>query len=135
MDGLLLGQHVYIEPNGGQAEEQTGLMLDASYVFGSEEEGFFVWAANGNDKIEKRRVTVGEFDEFLYQYEILDGLTAEDRIAFPDDSVQEGAPVTDTPTAPEGVIYDGAEVYEGDDVYDDGVVYDGALSGGFDDAG
>ena len=135
MDGLLLGQHVYIEPNGGQAEEQTGLMLDASYVFGSEEEGFFVWAANGNDKIEKRRVTVGEFDEFLYQYEILDGLTAEDRIAFPDDSVQEGAPVTDTPTSPEGVIYDGAEVYEGDDGYDDGVVYDGALSGGFDDAG
>lgn len=135
MDGLLLGQHVYIEPEGGQTEEKTGLLLDASYVFGSEEEGFFVWAANGNDKIEKRRVTVGAFDEFLYQYEILDGLTAEDRIAFPDETVQAGAPVTDTPTAPQGeVIYGGAEVYEDGDVYEDGV-YEGALVGGFGDAG
>lgn len=101
MDGLLLGQHVYIEPEGGQSEEQTGLTLDASYVFGSEEEGFFVWAANDADEIEKRRVTVGALDEFTYQYEILDGLTAEDRIAFPDDTVQEGAPVTEIPTMPD----------------------------------
>lgn len=146
MDGLLLGQHVYIEPNGGQAEEQTGLLLDASYVFGSEEEGFFVWAANGDDKIEKRRVTVGEFDEFFYQYEILDGLTAEDRIAFPDDTVQEGAPVTDTPSAPEilpegEAIFDGAIVGDGTIVNDgafvgDGeIVDDGAIVGGIDDAG
>ncbi len=138
MDGLLLGQHVYIEPDGGQTEEKTGLMLDASYVMGSEEEGFFVWAADGDDRIEKRGVTVGAFDEFLYQYEILSGLTAEDRIAFPDDSVQEGAPVTDTPTAqeaqPEEVIYGGEEVYEDDEVYD-GVVYEGAVVGGYDDAG
>ena len=101
MDDLLLGQHVYIEPEGGQTEAPTGLMLDASYVFGSEEEGFFVWAANGKDEIEKRRVTVGELDEFMYQYEILDGLSAEDRIAFPDDTVQEGAPVTELPTMQE----------------------------------
>lgn len=98
---LLLGQHVYIEPDGGQTEEKTGLMLDASYVMGSEEEGFFVWAANGSDKIEKRSVTVGALDEFMYQYEILDGLTAEDRIAFPDGTVQEGAPVTELPTVQE----------------------------------
>lgn len=101
MDDLLLGQHVYIEPEGGQTEAPTGLMLDASYVFGSEEEGFFVWAANGKDEIEKHRVTVGELDEFMYQYEILDGLSAEDRIAFPDDTVQEGAPVTELPTMQE----------------------------------
>jgi len=115
MDGLLLGQHVYIEPEGGQTEEKTGLMLDASYVFGSEEEGFFVWAANGKGEIEKRRVTVGAFDDFMYQYEILDGLTAEDRIAFPDDTVQEGAPVTDVPTMPdttpaEDFVFEGAMV-------------------------
>ncbi|MBQ3356975.1 MAG: RND transporter MFP subunit [Oscillospiraceae bacterium] len=122
MDGLLLGQHVYIEPDGGQTEVKTGLMLDASYVFGSEEEGFFVWAANGSDRIEKRRVTVGALDEFTYQYEILDGLTAEDRIAFPDATVQEGAPVTDTPSAPELLPQEE-------------IVYDGAFVGGIDDAG
>ena len=141
MDGLLLGQHVYIEPDGGQTEETTGLKLDASYVMGSEEEGYFVWAANGKDRIEKRSVTVGGFDEFLYQYEILDGLTAEDRIAFPDDSVQEGAPVTDTPTAQEAqpqeeVIYGGADVFDEEDVYEgDDFVYEGAIVGGIDDAG
>ena len=141
MDGLLLGQHVYIEPDGGQTEDTTGLKLDASYVMGSEEEGYFVWAANGKDRIEKRSVTVGGFDEFLYQYEILDGLTAEDRIAFPDDSVQEGAPVTDTPTAQEAqpqeeVIYGGADVFDEEDVYEgDDFVYEGAIVGGIDDAG
>lgn len=141
MDGLLLGQHVYIEPDGGQTEDTTGLKLDASYVMGSEEEGYFVWAANGKDRIEKRSVTVGGFDEFLYQYEILDGLTAGDRIAFPDDSVQEGAPVTDTPTAQEAqpqeeVIYGGADVFDEEDVYEgDDFVYEGAIVGGIDDAG
>ena len=139
MDDLLLGQHVYIEPEAGQTEEQTGLMLDASYVCGSEEEGYFVWAADGNDRIEKRSVTVGAFDELLYQYEILDGLTAEDRIAFPDDSVQAGAPVTDTPTAqenqqqilPEEMPQElPEELPEEEIVYDDAVVYEGALVGG-----
>lgn len=119
MDGLLLGQHVYIEPDGGQTEEKTGLMLDASYVAGSAEEGFFVWAANGEDRIEKRSVTVGELDEFLYQYEILDGLTAEDRIAFPDDTVQEGAPVTELPPAQ---VNPPENLPEQDDVYEGAVV-------------
>lgn len=122
MDNLLLGQHVYIEPDGGQEEQTTALMLDASYVFGSEEEGFFVWAANGKDQIEKRSVTVGALDEFTYQYEILNGLTAEDRIAFPDDSVQEGAPVTDTLPPLEA-----SQEQEN--------IYDGALVGGMGDAG
>lgn len=121
MDGLLLGQHVYIEPDGGQTEEKTGLMLDASYVAGSAEEGFFVWAANGEDRIEKRSVTVGELDEFLYQYEILDGLTAEDRIAFPDDTVQEGAPVTELPPA---------QVNPPENLPEQDVVYEGAVIGG-----
>lgn len=123
MDNLLLGQHVYIEPEGGQSEEQTGLMLDASYLAGSEEEGFFVWAANGSDKIEKRRVTVGELDELMYQYEILDGLTAEDRIAFPDDTVQEGAPVTEVPPAPD--VMPAEEFAPMDEP-----VFEGALVGG-----
>lgn len=96
-DGLLLGQHVYIEPNMGQQEEQQGLWLDASYVFGSEEEGYFVWAADDHDEIEKRTVIVDQTNEVLNQVEIISGLTGEDRIAFPDDTVQEGAPITETP--------------------------------------
>ena len=104
VDGLLLGQHVFVEPNYGQNEQTEGLSLYADYVFGSEEEGYYVWAANEDDEIEKRSVTVGSFDELLYCYVITGGLTLDDRIAYPDDSIQEGAPVTDTmpePTEPD----------------------------------
>lgn len=99
-DGLILGQHLYIEPDNGQNDRTQGLFLDASFVV--EENGsFYVWAADKNDKLEKRAVTVGELDENLYRYEILDGLTEDDRIAVPSDSLQEGAPVTETMPEPD----------------------------------
>lgn len=94
-DELLLGQHVYIEPAGGQ-EEHTGLNLYGAYILGSEEEGYYVWAASDSNRIEKRPVTVGAYDEFTGTYEILEGLSGTDRIAYPDGTVQEGAPITDT---------------------------------------
>ena len=100
VDGLLLGQHVFIEPGNGEPVQTEGISLFADYVLGSEEEGYYVWAANADNEIEKRAVTVASFDEMLYCYVITEGLTAEDRIAFPDDSIQEGAPVTDTMPEP-----------------------------------
>lgn len=117
MDELLLGQHVYIEPAGGQ--EHTGLNLYGAYILDSEEEGYYVWAASDSDKIEKRPVTVGSYDEFTGSYEILDGLSGTDRIAYPDGTVQEGAPVTDTMPAFEegdqqGDIFPEGDFQEGD---------------------
>ena len=100
VDGLLLGQHVFVEPNYGQNEQADGLSLYADYVLGSEEEGYYVWAEDADGKIEKRSVTVGSFDEMLYCYVITGGLTMNDRIAYPDESIQEGAPVTDTMPEP-----------------------------------
>lgn len=95
MDGLILGQHLYIEPRESQTEEEQTLWLDASYIL--EENGhYYVWAADRHDELEKREISVGQFDEMFYRYEILAGLTLDDRIAFPDESVQAGAPVTDT---------------------------------------
>ena len=43
--------------------------------------------------IEKHEVTLGEYDEELMKYEITDGLTAEDYIAYPLGTIQEGDPV------------------------------------------
>ena len=100
-DDLLLGQHVYIEPDAGQNEEQSGLWLNAAYVAGSEEEGYYVWAADKNDKIEKREVVIGSIDEEMFLYEIVSGLTGTDRIAFPEDGIREGAPIAETPVATE----------------------------------
>lgn len=87
-DGLMLGQHVYIEEQNGEAQE--GLWLDASYVVATET-GNYVWAVDRNGKIEKRDVTIGQRDEASWQFEILDGLTADDCIAFPEEWIREGA--------------------------------------------
>lgn len=135
-DGLMLGQHVYIEPSDGSAVSDT-MKLDASFLQGSAEEGFWVWAEK-DGKLEKRTVTVGTFDEAYNTYEILDGLAAEDYIAFPEDGMEEGDPTTHTmptedPNAePSDGIDDGGVVDNGDngDNGDSGV-----FDGGFDFGG
>ena len=112
-DDLLLGQHVYIEPDAGQNEEQSGLWLNAAYVAGSEEEGYYVWAADKHDEIEKREVVVGTIDEEMFLYEIVSGLSGTDRIAFPEEGIREGAPIAETPVATEAYEeenYDNAPV-------------------------
>lgn len=89
VEGLMLGQHVYIEMDYGQSEEREGIWLDSYYIV-QEEDKAYVWAANSKDRMEKRTVTLGEFDEEMQQYQITDGLTEDDYIAFPDESISEG---------------------------------------------
>ena len=80
-EGLMLGQHVYIEPDHGQKKEKEGIWLDAAYVL-QEKDNAFVWADNGHGKLEKRKVTLGDFDEEMYLYNIKKGLTEEDFITY-----------------------------------------------------
>lgn len=97
MDGLLLGQHVYVELDYGQGENKDGLWLDEYYIVMPEtaEDKPFVWAAGKDERIEKRFVELGEHDEDLMQYEILSGLSYEDRIAVPEDYIKAGMKVTE----------------------------------------
>ena len=92
-EGLMLGQHVFIEMDYGQEEEVTGLWLDAGYIAYDEEGNPFVWLADSTNHLKKKPVTLGEMDYDLYRYEILDGLDEEDFIAYPDESCEEGATV------------------------------------------
>ena len=92
-EGLLLGQHVYLELDTGM-EESTGLSIGSAFVTYDEEGNTYVWAEARN-KLEKRIVVVGEYNMANDTYEILDGLTEEDYIAFPDwDLCYDGAPTT-----------------------------------------
>ena len=91
-DGLILGQHVYMEEDQGQMEEKDGLWLEEYYLF-FEDDQAYVWLANESNVIEKRPVTLGEYDEEEMKYEIMDGLTQEDYIAMPFDGISEGDPV------------------------------------------
>lgn len=90
---LILGQHLYIEP---ETQEQTlsGLFISSAFVSYDEDGNAFVWAEH-RGKLEKRSVTLGDYNDMDDTISILEGLTEEDYIAFPDESVcTEGAPVT-----------------------------------------
>lgn len=121
-EGLILGQHVYIEPDRGQTLDMAGLWLYADYVQGTAENGYYVWAADGNGRIEKRTVKLGQYDELQYAWQIVNGLSATDRVAYPSASMQEGAPVTDTQPDPAEEIDpafsdEPAALPEGDDIW------------------
>lgn len=93
LEGLLMGQHVYIEMDYGQTEQKEGIWLSEFYVV-KEEETSYVWVANDKDKIEKRIVELGEYDENLMAYNIVSGLELTDYIAYPDGKIQEGMKIT-----------------------------------------
>ena len=92
-DGLMMGQHVYIEMDQGQADAKTGIWLSSSFL-DIQGDKSYVWAATSRDRLEHREVTVGDFDAELDQYEVTEGLNASDYVAIVDDSLKEGLPVT-----------------------------------------
>ena len=92
-DGLMLGQHVYMELDAG-AEETSGISVSSAFIAYEEDGSAYVWAENRN-KLEKRLVTVGEYNPMNDTMEVLEGLTEEDFIAFPDPELcQTGVPTT-----------------------------------------
>lgn len=95
-EGLLMGQHVLISTGDEtqNEEEQDALYLPASFLAEDEDGNFFVWIGNSRDKLDKKQVTVGEYNEYDDTYPILDGLSEEDYIAFPSDDLKEGMDVT-----------------------------------------
>ncbi|QNM04633.1 efflux RND transporter periplasmic adaptor subunit [Qiania dongpingensis] len=91
-DGLMLGQHVYLEPNLGQGEEKDGMWLMSSYIVRDDGDPY-VWAAGSDGKLEKRPVSLGDHDEEMDTYQILDGLKASDYIVWPSEDCKKGAAV------------------------------------------
>ena len=94
-EDLLMGQHVYIELGSGADQESDALLLPLYYVVENEGQPF-VYAADGENRIEKRTVTLGDQDEENGTVAILDGLSYLDRIAFPDETVQVGMLASET---------------------------------------
>ncbi len=91
--GLILGQHVYLEPDNG-GSDTTGLTLPSVFFCYDEEGATYVWAEN-EGKLEKRTVTLGDYDPSQDTFQVASGLSEADYIAFPDDAVcVEGAATT-----------------------------------------
>ena len=90
-DGLMLGQHVYIEPGTGVNTE--GLHLMTAYIVDADGKEPYVWVANKKDRLEKRNVKLGAYDEEQDTWEITEGLKETDYIVWPDGECKEGAAV------------------------------------------
>lgn len=120
-DGLMLGQHVYIEMDMGQVEVKEGIRLYESYIV-MDGDSAYVWADNGRSKLEKRTVELGEYDGMMGTWQILSGLTEEDYIAYPMAAFYEG--VT-TVTNAEEVDYSSPMYME----ENEGMMEDGMMDG------
>ena len=99
-EGLLLGQHVYIrlavpKPDPEAVYIPQNYLMD---VVQNPETGVTtaaVWAVSTEGKLEKRAVTLGEFDMTMGCYQILEGLEPVDYIADPaNPDCKEGAEIS-----------------------------------------
>ena len=122
-DGLLLGQHIYIEPDYGQSGAKEGMWLPDYYIVREGAETY-VWAENSRGKIEKRSVGLGEADPESGTVLVLSGLGRSDSIAFPEEGIRPGmtcVPYEDTMfVGDEAEYYPDAEYYPeaGDEFYE-----------------
>ena len=92
-EGLMLGQHLYMEIDRGQDRKKSGIWLMTDYVLQNADGTNFVWAVDGRDRLEKRTVTLGKEDEETLSVQIAQGLTTNDYIVLPSDDCKEGVPV------------------------------------------
>ena len=99
-EGLMLGQHLYIwlETEEGQP---AGNPISSAFLCYAEDGSAFVWAEHKGN-LEKRPVTLGEYNAMTDAQEILSGISLEDYLAFPDETCQEGVSTTrEQPAVPE----------------------------------
>lgn len=113
---FMLGQHVFIEPDNGQETQREGLWISAMYLE-LEENDAYAWVANSSNKLERRHLELGDYDSAMDEYQILDGLTAKDYIAFPGNLLEEGM---------DCVLNDGMHTNSSEDMggMDDGTITD-----------
>lgn len=102
-EGLILGQHVYLELETEEGES-SGVSVSSAFFCFEEDGSAYVWAEK-RGKLEKRPVTLGEYNGMSDTYAVLDGLTKEDYIAFPDAELcREGVPTTHDQVSVEGEV-------------------------------
>ena len=93
--GLLLGQHVYIEHDTGMAQREPGVWLNEAFI-GDLNKKPYVWVEE-EGALEKRTVVLGTYDGEMMQYKIEDGVENGDYVAYPQDFLKEGMKTTHDP--------------------------------------
>lgn len=99
-DGLLLGQHVYIQLASVAMDPSVvyipeNYLMDLFYDSETGQTTAAVWAVSTEGKLEKRTIIVGGYDSTTGSYEVLDGLDFTDYVADPSNpDCKEGAPIS-----------------------------------------
>ena len=108
-EGLMLGQHLYVELDTG--EDTPGVGISGAFLCYDEDGSAYVWAEKGG-KLEKRAITLGDYDPMTDVQKITEGLSLEDYIAYPDPELcKPGAPTThDQPAAEAPAVEEGGGV-------------------------
>ncbi len=89
LDGLIIGQHVYMRVDDGSPEPDGKIRLASGYILDADKDPY-IWAEDSSGKLERRSVTLGEYDEEADTYVISKGLSETDYIAYPSDQLTEG---------------------------------------------
>ncbi len=93
-EGLMMGQHVTLSPDYGSGEMAAGLWLSSGWFTIAEDGSATVWKQTGANRLTKQAVTLGEYNENYDCYMVMEGLTEEDYIAWPDEECREGSKTT-----------------------------------------
>lgn len=128
IEGLIMGQHLYLERDTGTAGG-TGIPVNSAYICFEEDGSAYVWAENSRGKLEKRSVTLGEYNEETDFYDVTQGLAETDYIAFPDPELcKPGVTASHTPVVSEGGDGMADEGMMDDGMMDDGMAGDGGMA-------
>lgn len=87
---LILGQHVYVEPDLGQENTFKGIWLESSYIKNIKAERPYVWKYD-HGKATKKNIKIGQINKKLNMVEILEGIKKENYIIWPDKKIKEGS--------------------------------------------
>ena len=94
--------------------------VQSAYICFEDDGSAYVWAEGSHGKLEKRTVTLGEYNEETDLYDVTGGLSETDYIAFPDAELcKPGVAVSHTPVVSE----------------EDGGMSDAGMDGGMSDGG
>ena len=130
IDGLIMGQHLYME-RYVEGEDASGVIVSSAYICYEDDGNAYVWAENSRSKLEKRSITLGDYNENTDNYQVADGLSETDYIAFPDEQYcHVGAPTSHTPVIYEDEQENGAA--EPDTGMDMGMDNDMGIDAGMD---
>jgi len=112
-EDLILGQHVYIELTQEEAQKDGIWLYSEYFVF--EDSETYAWVMDSKERLEKRKVTLGDYDEESGEYQVLEGLKKDEYIAWPEERLSKGINcIISDEEGPDAAIIDDAIMGEGE---------------------